>query len=98
MQTCYQCNAQSSDTAVYCSNCQADLRDFSTTAVTLKKFQANPRVEYIILATADDACPACQMLQGAYAKDQAPRLPIEGCSHSLGCRCYYQPVLSEIYP
>jgi hypothetical protein len=25
-------------------------------------------------------------------------LPVEGCSHALGCRCFYQPVLDEIYP
>ena len=36
-----------------------------------------------------------------YAKQQRlldPTLPVEGCSHGLGCRCYYEPVLTEIYP
>jgi hypothetical protein len=98
MQTCSICNALSPDSAVLCTKCQADLRENSITAVALKKFKANPRVEAIIVSVAEDACPACQQLQGSYPKDQAPTLPIEGCSHTLGCRCFYQPVLTEIYP
>jgi hypothetical protein len=27
-----------------------------------------------------------------------PRLPIEECSHPLGCRSYYLPYLDEIFP
>ncbi len=98
MQTCSICNAQSPDSAAQCINCKADLRENSTTAVALNKFRANPRVEAIILSVADDACPACEQLQGTYAKDKVPALPVEGCSHALGCRCFYQPVLTDIYP
>jgi hypothetical protein len=98
MQTCSICNALSPDSAVVCSNCKADLREFSVAAVALRNFQANPRVESVILSVADDACPACAQLQGTYSKDQAPALPVEGCSHPMGCRCFYQPVLTEVYP
>ncbi len=98
MQTCSICNAQSPDSTVFCTNCKADLRENSITAKALNDFISNPRVESIILSVADDACPACQQLQGAYPKDKAPHLPVEGCSHVLGCRCFYQPVLTEIYP
>jgi RNA polymerase subunit RPABC4/transcription elongation factor Spt4 len=98
MQTCSLCNAQSPDTADQCSNCKSDLREYSTTTVALNKFKANPRVEAIILSVAEDACPVCQQQQGAYPKDQAPTLPTVGCSHALGCRCFYQPILSEIFP
>jgi hypothetical protein len=98
MQTCSVCHAQSPDTAVECINCKNDLRELSTTAVALKSFKANPRIEAILVSVEDDACPACQQLQGSYAKDRVPALPAEGCSHALGCRCFYQPVLTEIYP
>ena len=98
MQTCSKCNAQSPDTAGQCENCQAEFPEFNSTTVALRKFQQNPRVDHVILAIGDDACPACTKFQGAYAKDSAPALPIEGCSHPAGCRCFYQPVLTEIYP
>ncbi len=98
MQTCSVCNVASPDTATHCVNCQADLTKLSKTAVALQRFQENPRVLHVIVSVADDACPACRAQQGAHPKDQAPRLPVEGCSHALGCRCFYQPVLADIYP
>jgi hypothetical protein len=98
VQICSKCQTQSQDTATYCSQCQADLRQFSETAVALKRIQENPRISYVRIAVADNCCPACREAQGAYAKDSVPKLPIEGCSHALGCRCFYEPVLEEIYP
>ncbi len=98
MQSCTVCNALSPDTALECVNCHSDLRQFSSTAVALKRFESNPRVRAVILEVHDDGCPACQQYQGSYPKDQAPHLPIEGCSHTDGCRCFYQPVLADIYP
>mgnify|MGYP000399417126 CR=1 FL=1 len=98
MQTCTKCYSQSPDTATNCINCQADLSEYSTTAVALKKFQQNPRVRYVRLVVAQDCCPACREVEGAYAKDEVPSLPVESCSHELGCRCFYQPFLNDIYP
>ena len=98
MQTCSKCQYQSPDLAKKCVNCEADLSEWSTAAVSLKRLQDNPRVSYVRIAVAHDCCPACRQAEGAYAKDAAPKLPIEGCSHGLGCRCYYQPVLEYIYP
>jgi hypothetical protein len=98
VQTCSKCYTQSPDATDNCINCQADLREFSSRAVALKRFQQNPRVNHVILSIFHDACPACEKLQGAYSKDEAPRLPIEGCSHPNGCRCFYQPVLNDIFP
>ena len=95
---CTRCNTESPDTTILCPNCQADLREFSKTVVTIKRFQENPRVKAVHLIVHADACPACQELQGFYAKDKAPKLPVEGCSHENGCRCFYQPVLEEIFP
>ncbi len=98
MQTCTRCNAQSPDSAEICTNCKANLSEYSTTAVALKRFQANPRVRLVRISIGADACPACYDVQGAYPKDAVPRLPVEGCSHYKGCRCYYEPVLDEIFP
>lgn len=98
MLTCSRCHTISPDTTQICPSCQADLAEFSTTAVALRQFIANPRVNLVHVAAAEDACPACRAVQGTYPKDQAPRLPIEGCSNPQGCKCFYQPVLEEIYP
>lgn len=70
----------------------------SAAAKALVRLQANPRVKYIVIAAPDDACPACQQLTGTYQKDQVPHLPVDECSHPLGCRAFYLPYLDEIYP
>lgn len=98
MQTCSQCNAQSPDEASNCVNCDADLSEYSTTEIARKNFLANPRVSFVRVLVANDSCPACQELEGTYEKDEVPSLPIKGCSHGLGCRCFYQPYLNTIYP
>jgi hypothetical protein len=98
MQTCSKCHTQMLDSVAKCKNCDAELNDWSTTSVALKRIQANPRVNYVRVSVAHDCCPACRDIEGAYAKDAVPKLPVEGCSHNLGCRCFYQPVLEEIYP
>lgn len=70
----------------------------SSAAQSLKKLMNNPRVKYIVIIAPEDACPACQSLVGTYPKDKVPRLPVESCSHPLGCRAYYMPYLDEIFP
>ena len=50
-----------------------------------------------ILAS-DDSCPVCKAAEGAYEFDKVPDLPLEGCSHPLGCRCHYEPVLDRFGP
>jgi len=79
-------------------NCHADLGEYSNTALAIKRFRANPRVKNIRLVVAHDGCPACRAMEGTYDKGLAPSLPVEGCSHALGCRCFYEPMLTEIYP
>lgn len=98
MQICTKCNTQSSDSARNCVKCGANLNEYSAQAVALKNIRENDRVKNIILAVSADACPACKAKQGSYPKENAPALPTEGCSHPLGCRCYYEPVLEDIYP
>ena len=98
MRTCSLCKAQSPDTADVCRQCGADLDRHAETAVALAALRANPRVRRIRLIVAHDACPACRRAERDNAKDDAPALPVHGCSSPLGCRCWYEPALSEIYP
>ncbi len=75
-----------------------ELWETSEAAKSLERMKVNPRIKYIVIIVPEDACPACQNLTGTYPKDHVPRLPIEECSHSLGCRSYYLPYLDEIFP
>jgi hypothetical protein len=95
MQTCSKCNAASPDDALICVNCQSDLGQFSATAVALKRMQANPRVRAVRVSVANDACAFCYQRMETYPKDKVPHLPHEGCSHTNGCRCFYEPVLED---
>lgn len=74
--------------------------DFSQhpAAIALARLKANPRVSRIRLIVSHDACPACRHLEGDYDKDEVPELPLLDCSHPLGCRCFYEPKLEEVYP
>jgi hypothetical protein len=76
----------------------AEKWDSSSTAQVLARLQANPRVKYIVLAVPADACPVCQKLAGTYPKEQTPHIPVDLCSHPLGCRTSYIPYLDEIFP
>ncbi len=98
MQTCSICNAQSSDIEKNCVNCGRNLSEYSSTVVAKKKFVENHRVRLVRLVVASDACPACRKVEGTYEKDSVPELPTKGCSHNIGCRCFYEPTLNNIYP
>ncbi len=64
----------------------------------LRKFQENERVVSVRLIVSADSCPVCAAHAGTYDKFEAPPLPIEGCSHPQGCRCFYEPMFATIYP
>ncbi len=98
MRTCMLCNASSPDTANTCVRCGADLSVHSHTAKALSDFQENDRVYEVRVIVAHNCCPACREQEGAYPKNEVPLLPVKGCSHALGCRCYYEPALVDIYP
>jgi hypothetical protein len=98
VQTCSRCHTQSQDDVIVCPSCQADLREFSDMAQALTRFQNNPRVNAIRIQMSEDACPACQEMASVYEKGEVPSLPVRGCSHENGCRCFYSPILEEIFP
>ncbi len=64
----------------------------------LARLEANPRVSKIRVIVSHDACPACRAVEGEYDKGSTPSLPTLGCSHPLGCRCFYEPALTVIFP
>ena len=64
----------------------------------LLRFQENERVKNVRLIVDGDCCPVCAAHEGTYDKFEAPHLPVEGCSHPKGCRCFYEPLLTSIYP
>ncbi|NPA05966.1 MAG: hypothetical protein GXO54_00990 [Chloroflexi bacterium] len=64
----------------------------------LERMREDPAVIAVRVIVAADACPACLAVAGTYDLDDAPPLPVPDCSHPLGCRCYYEPVLAEVYP
>jgi RNA polymerase subunit RPABC4/transcription elongation factor Spt4 len=98
VQICSKCQTQSPDSSSVCPVCKSNLSELSTTAIALKNFQENPRVRYVRITVSDDCCPACREAEGAYDKHEVPEIPVEGCSHPLGCRCFYTPSLDELFP
>ena len=64
----------------------------------LKKLQANDRISKIVLVVPADACPACRDIAGTYEKDETPEIPVDVCTHPLGCRSTYMPFIQELYP
>lgn len=64
----------------------------------LKKIQEGGIATKVRILAARDCCPVCRAYEGAYDFDEVPELPHEGCSHALGCRCFYAPVLDRRGP
>jgi hypothetical protein len=91
-------NSSSASDPFHIADRATDHWESSKVAQDLARLQANPRVKFIVVAVPSDACPVCQGLAGTYPKEEAPRLPVELCSHPLGCRSYYIPFLDEIFP
>ncbi|HEX9797899.1 MAG TPA: hypothetical protein VGA52_13010 [Anaerolineales bacterium] len=98
MRTCSQCRSRSPDSETRCVGCGADLDELSETAVALARLKANPRVGGIRVIPHGDCCPTCRAAEGEFRKQDVPDLPVQGCSHPLGCRCFYEPSLVELYP
>jgi hypothetical protein len=75
---------------------------FEQTAEThrrmLEKIQSGGIATKVRVLANHDCCPVCRRVEGAYDFDDVPELPLEGCSHPLGCRCFYAPVLDRRGP
>lgn len=64
----------------------------------LEKIQSGGIATKVRILVNHDCCPVCRRVEGAYDFDDVPELPLEGCSHPLGCRCFYAPVLDRHGP
>lgn len=64
----------------------------------LEKIQQGGIATKVRILANQDSCPVCRSVEGAYAFEEVPELPLEGCSHPMGCRCYYAPVLDRRGP
>ncbi len=84
MRTCSKCNAQSPDAASVCVSCQAELSEFSYTAVALKRLVENPRVLNIRLVVAHECCPACREAEGTYDQRQGSHVAGHGLLACIG--------------
>lgn len=57
--------------------------------------QARGAIQGVRVITAPDSCPTCRALEGAvYHPDDAPIIPIAGCTHPEGCRCAYSAAMT----
>lgn len=66
--------------------------------LALQKIRQGKVATKVRILVSHDCCPACRAVEGAYDFDHVPPLPVEECSHPMGCRCYYAPVLDRLGP
>lgn len=66
-------------------------------AVALERIR-NGLATKVRILVAPDCCPVCREFEGAYDFDDAPVLPLEGCSRVGGCNAVYAPVLDRYGP
>ena len=50
-------------------------------------------LKYVEVYPASDSCEACKKIAGKYEITKAPSLPYEHCTHKMGCRCTFLPVV-----
>ncbi len=51
-------------------------------------------LKHVEVLPAPDSCESCKKLAGKHYKlNEAPELPNEHCTHKMGCRCTYLPVI-----
>ncbi|MBI9046825.1 MAG: hypothetical protein JEZ06_20230 [Anaerolineaceae bacterium] len=98
MQICTSCKTYNHESAICCSECDAELKENSSSKLMLQKFISNSRVKAINVLVPRDACPVCSRLRGTYAKEETPELPAKGCSSINGCNLTYKPILNDVYP
>jgi hypothetical protein len=57
--------------------------------------KAHGAIRGVRIVVGADSCSACRAAaEGIYLPDEAPIIPIAGCTHPDGCRCAYRPVMT----
>ncbi len=59
---------------------------------TLERYRSEG-LKHVEILPAPDSCEACRKLAGEYELNKAPELPHEHCTHKMGCRCCFLPVV-----
>jgi hypothetical protein len=66
---------------------------YATHRATLERYRCEG-LKHIEILPAPDSCEACKKLAGKqYRLAEAPELPHEHCTHKMGCRCCFLPVI-----
>jgi hypothetical protein len=66
---------------------------YATHRATLEQYRSEG-LKHIEVLPAPDSCESCKKLAGKhYRLAEAPELPYENCTHKMGCRCCYLPVV-----
>jgi hypothetical protein len=57
--------------------------------------KAKGSIAGVAISIDDEGCAAARALEpgAVYHPDDAPHLPLPGCSKGQGCRCVYRPVM-----
>lgn len=57
--------------------------------------KAHGAIRGVRIVGGPDGCPTCRAYtETVYHPDDAPLIPIAGCTDPGGCRCTYQPVMT----
>ena len=63
---------------------------------SIKELRQYAESEFVVgveVVCSDDSCKKCKFVASKkYPLDKAPLLPIDGCTHEDGCRCFYSAV------
>ncbi len=60
---------------------------------TLERYRSGG-LEYVEILAVSDSCESCKKLASKrYKLDEAPELPNPNCTHKMGCRCCFLPVV-----
>ncbi len=79
--------------------CQALLVGYIQSKNSLDNYRNNSDViAGVQISSGDDSCPECQKLMGKVYKlsEFIPELPHPECTHKMGCRCCYLPVVKGV--
>jgi hypothetical protein len=61
---------------------------------TSKQYSESRVVQYVEILATPNSCESCKKLQGKrYKLSEASKLPNPNCTHKMGCRCTFLPVI-----
>lgn len=91
---CPKCGRAHPWDRTYCTRCGTPLEGYYRRELErYTQAYLRGKIRGVRVQAAADACPKCRSFAGKiYKPHEMPRIPIEGCSRPMGCRCCYVPV------